>query len=107
MRVRGENVSAWEIERVFARHPAVAACAAIGVASDIGEQDVMLYVQFRDGQTLDWTGLAHWAADKLASYQRPRYYRATAAFETTPSERIRKHLLSRDTAQAWEMTVTK
>ncbi|VVD59949.1 putative crotonobetaine/carnitine-CoA ligase [Pandoraea soli] len=104
MRVRGENVSAWEIERVFARHPAVAACAAIGVASDIGEQDVMLYVQFRDGQTLDWTVLAQWAADKLASYQRPRYYRATERFETTPSERIRKHLLSRDTSQAWELT---
>ncbi|MFW8369134.1 AMP-binding enzyme, partial [Klebsiella pneumoniae] len=85
---------------VFARHPAVAACAAIGVASAIGEQDVMLYVQFREGQAIDWTTLAAWAGDKLASYQRPRYYRETARFETTPSERIRKHLLSRDTAPA-------
>ncbi|MDM8355580.1 AMP-binding protein [Pandoraea communis] len=107
MRVRGENVSAWEIERVFARHPAVAACAAIGIASDIGEQDVMLYVQFRDAQAVDWTVLSQWAADKLASYQRPRYYRETAHFETTPSERIRKHLLSRDTRDAWETTATK
>ncbi|AKM32220.1 AMP-dependent synthetase [Pandoraea faecigallinarum] len=101
MRVRGENVSAWEIERVFARHPAVAACAAIGVASEIGEQDVMLYVQFRD-EAVDWPTLSRWASERLASYQRPRYYRETARFETTPSERIRKHLLSRDTAGAWE-----
>ncbi|WP_084656224.1 AMP-binding protein [Pandoraea norimbergensis] len=107
MRVRGENVSAWEIERVFARHPAVAACAAIGVASAIGEQDVMLYVQFREGQAIDWTTLAAWAGDKLASYQRPRYYRETARFETTPSERIRKHLLSRDTAPAWDHAAVK
>lgn len=104
MRVRGENVSAWEIERVFARHPAVAACAAIGVATAIGEQDVLLYVQFRDGQALDWPTLAGWAADKLATYQRPRYYRQAERFETTPSERIRKHLLSRETVEAWEMT---
>ncbi|WP_287495821.1 AMP-binding protein [Pandoraea sp. CB10b_02] len=107
MRVRGENVSAWEIERVFARHPAVAACAAIGVASDIGEQDIMLYVQFREGQALEWAALSAWAADKLASYQRPRYYRETARFETTPSERIRKHLLSRDTTQAWDAASAK
>lgn len=107
MRVRGENVSAWEIERVFARHPAVAACAAIGVASEIGEQDVLLYVQFRDGQAIDWPTLCAWAGDKLASYQRPRYYRETERFETTPSERIRKHLLSRDTSSAWDQSSVK
>ncbi|WP_025249225.1 AMP-binding protein [Pandoraea pnomenusa] len=107
MRVRGENVSAWEIERVFARHPAVAACAAVGVDSEIGEQDVMLYVQFRTGEAVDWRELSAWAADKLASYQRPRYYRETLRFETTPSERIRKHLLSRETAGAWELPSTK
>lgn len=107
MRVRGENVSAWEIERVFARHPAVAACAAIGVATEIGEQDVMLYVQFREGEVVDWMTLSDWASERLASYQRPRYYRETAKFETTPSERIRKHLLPRDTVQAWELKPTK
>ncbi|VVD74711.1 AMP-dependent synthetase [Pandoraea capi] len=101
MRVRGENVSAWEIERVFARHPAVAACAAIGVASEIGEQDVMLYVQFREA-AVDWPTLSQWASERLASYQRPRYYRETSHFETTPSERIRKHLLSRETDGTWD-----
>lgn len=107
MRVRGENVSAWEIERVFARHPAVAACAAIGVASAIGEQDVMLYVQFRDQDVPAWPALADWAADKLASYQLPRYYRRAARFETTPSERIRKHLLPRETGDAWDSRLSK
>ncbi|WP_353190886.1 AMP-binding protein [Pandoraea pnomenusa] len=107
MRVRGENVSAWEIERVFARHPAVVACAAIGVASEIGEQDIMLYVQFKEGEALEWDVLSGWAADKLASYQRPRYYREALRFETTPSERIRKHLLSRETLGAWEPPATR
>ena len=38
MRVRGENVSAWEVERVFIDHPAIQACAAVGVDGDVGEQ---------------------------------------------------------------------
>ena len=101
MRVRGENVSAWEIERVFAGHPQVQACAAIGVAASIGEQDVLLHVQFR-GAAPPWADLHEWAAQRLAGFQLPRYYRQVEAFETTASERIRKHLLSRDVSDAWD-----
>lgn len=102
MRVRGENVSAWEIERVFARHPAIAATAAIGVAGAIGEQEILLYVQFREGQEVAWQALSAWAADKLPSFQCPRYYQRAHRFETTPSERIKKHLLAKDVTSAWD-----
>ncbi|WP_233837103.1 AMP-binding protein [Paraburkholderia sp. ZP32-5] len=101
MRVRGENVSAWEIERIFAAHPAVRASAAIGVASSVGEQDVLLNVQFKD-DPVSWEALHAWASERLASFQLPRYYRAVAQFELTASERIRKHLLSRDVGDAWD-----
>ncbi|MFT4065886.1 AMP-binding protein [Paraburkholderia sp.] len=101
MRVRGENVSAWEIERVFASHPAVSASAAIGVASSIGEQEILLNVQFKDAP-VEWSVLHAWAATQLASFQLPRYYRAVERFELTPSERIRKHLISRDLSDAWD-----
>jgi crotonobetaine/carnitine-CoA ligase len=40
VRVRGENVSALEVEQVAAKHPAVEDCAMIGVAADIGEQEI-------------------------------------------------------------------
>lgn len=102
MRVRGENVSAWEIERIFVMHPAIAAVAAIGVASDVGEQEIMLFVQFKEGMRLPFDELAAWASARLASYQLPRYYQQTQGFETTLSERIRKHLLSRDLSLAWD-----
>ena len=101
MRVRGENVSAWEIERVFAGHPAVKASAAIGVATLVGEQDILLDVQFKDA-AIDWEALHAWASERLASFQLPRYYRAVEQFELTASERIRKHLLSRDVGNAWD-----
>ena len=49
MRVRGENVSAWEVERVFIDHPAIQACAAVGVDGDVGEQEILLYAIRRRG----------------------------------------------------------
>ncbi len=107
MRVRGENVSAWEVERVFAQHPAFALTAAVGVTSDVGEQEILIYLQTRDGAppadlaTLA-TELSRWAAERLASYQVPRYYRWIERFDLTPSERIRKHLLTRSLGGAWD-----
>lgn len=63
MRVRGENVSAWEIERIFAAHPAVRLSAALGVASPIGEQDILLNVQFKDAP-VEWESMHAWARER-------------------------------------------
>ncbi len=95
IRVRGENVSAWEVERIFALHPSVAASAAIGIEADIGEQDIKLFVQFRRDMRVSFEELSKWAALHLTSYQLPTYYKEIDSFDFTPSKRIRKHLLSR------------
>ncbi|MFT4266276.1 MAG: AMP-binding protein [Xenophilus sp.] len=102
MRVRGENVSAWEVERVFADHPAIQASAAVGVASDVGEQEILLFVQGKPGARLDWVELVAWATPKLAAFQLPRFYRQVEGFDLTPSERIQKHRLARSTEHAWD-----
>lgn len=71
------------------------------MASAIGEQDILLNVQFKDAAP-DWESVHAWAAERLASFQLPRYYRAVTHFELTPSERIKKHLLARDVSDAWD-----
>ena len=80
--------------------------AAIGVKSDIGEQEVLLYVQCTDCSPENLARLAPalstWASGRLASYQLPRYYRLVERFDLTPSERIRKHLLPRELNGAWD-----
>jgi crotonobetaine/carnitine-CoA ligase len=93
-RVNGENVSAWEVEHVAAQHPAVQDCAMIGVAAEVGEQDIKLFVQPRDGMTIDLAELSAWLTARLAPYQNPRYLATVAEFERTPSLRIIKHKLS-------------
>ena len=102
MRVRGENVSAWEVERAFANHPDVALVAAVGVPSALGENDILLYVKTRDDRPADFASLRDWGRRLLAPYQQPRYFRQIDAFVLTPSERIRKQFLSREVSGSWD-----
>jgi len=102
VRVGGENVSALEVEAVAARHPDVEDCAIIGVASDIGEQDIKLFVKPRLAAVLEPEALSRWLAERLASFQNPRYIAIVAEFERTASERIMKHKLSPRTDDAWD-----
>ncbi|MEQ1614712.1 MAG: AMP-binding protein [Hyphomicrobiaceae bacterium] len=101
-RVRGENVSAFEVESVVAKHPSVEDCAMIPVAADIGEQEIKLFVKPRPGTTIEPAELSEWLEPQLAPYQRPRYIALIADFERTPSQRIMKHQLSKRTDDAWD-----
>lgn len=98
VRCRGENVSAWEVEHVAAEHEAVEDCAMIGVAAEIGEQEIKLFVKPRPGSGIDPEALSRWLAERLAPYQNPRYIAVVDEFERTASQRIMKHRLptSRD-----------
>ena len=101
IRRRGENISAWEIESDLSRHPEIAECAAIGVPSEIGEEDIMVYVLLEDGMAFDPSLLAVWANENLPIRIRPRYWVEVREFPRTPSGRIAKTELGRDPTQAY------
>ena len=102
VRCKGENVSAWEVEHVAAEHADVEDCAMIGVASDVGEQDIKLFVKPREGAAIDAAALSDWLAARLAPYQNPRYIAFVDEFERTASQRIMKHKLSPRLDDAWD-----
>jgi carnitine-CoA ligase len=102
VRVRGENVSALEVEQVAAKHPAVEDCAMIGVAAEIGEQDIKLFVKRKAGAALDAPALSAWLAARLAPYQNPRYIVMVDDFERTASQRIMKHKLAVHPTVGWD-----
>jgi crotonobetaine/carnitine-CoA ligase len=102
VRVRGENVSALEVEQVAAKHPAVEDCAMIGVAAEIGEQDIKLFVKRRADAALTPAELSGWLAERLAPYQNPRYIVMVDDFERTASQRIMKHKLAASSAAAFD-----
>jgi crotonobetaine/carnitine-CoA ligase len=107
VRVRGENVSALEVEQVASKHPAVEDCAMIGVAAEIGEQDIKLFVKRRVGAVLEPQELSDWLAERLAPYQNPRYIVIVNDFERTASQRIMRHKLVALTAAAWDRNAVR
>ena len=58
LRRRGENISSVEVERVVMCHPAVAEAAAVGVPSELGEDDILVVVTLRPGATAGFCGVA-------------------------------------------------
>ena len=102
VRVRGENVTAAEVEEVARMHPAIEDCAMIGVAADVGEGEIKLFVALKGDTHLAAHELSEWLSMRLARFQRPRYIAVVGQFERTPSQRIMKHKLSLRTDDAWD-----
>ncbi|ODV41389.1 long-chain fatty acid--CoA ligase [Cupriavidus sp. UYMMa02A] len=96
IRRKGENVSGAELDRIFGEHPAVEEAAAIGVPADLGEEEILLAVHFRPGQSLEPAELLAWARDRLAVHKLPRYVVAVDAIPHTPTHKPAKHKLKAD-----------
>lgn len=95
VRRRGENVSAWEVERIVNEHPSVADSALVGVPSEMGEDDLKLFVRRREGTAMDLDELFRWCVERLAYYQVPRFFEVVDEFPYGPTQRVRKELLPR------------
>ncbi|SHK95995.1 crotonobetaine/carnitine-CoA ligase [Pseudonocardia thermophila] len=93
IRRRGENISAFEVERELMEHPAVGEVAAVGVPSDLGEEEVLAVVVPRIGTELDLRELAEWARRKLPGYMAPRYWRKAAELPKNSSHKVLKNAL--------------
>ncbi len=103
LRRRGENISAWEVERVFAEHPAIAECAVIGVDNEIADQDLKLFVRLNADAAIEPLDLVKWAEPRMPRFQIPRFIAVIDAFPKTPSERIRKEKLPKTTTSCWDL----
>lgn len=103
LRRRGENVSAWEVERVINAHPAIEESAVIGITADIGEQDIKAFVKLADSNPLDPIELIKWCERDLAYYQIPRFIEFVPDFPRGPTQRIRKTELSRSVRDSWDV----
>ncbi len=97
LRRRGENISAWEVERVLNEHPAVAESAVIGVDNEFADQDIKAFLRLKPGERLDALDLVEWCEPRMAPFQIPRFVAFIEEFPKTPTERIRKEMLPRAT----------
>ena len=107
IRRRGENISAWEVERVLNSHPSIEETAVIGVEADIGEQEIKAFIKCAEGSTIAPKDFVLWCRSNMPTYQIPRYVSFVEKFEKTPTERIRKLKLSETTTDCWDLAKLK
>lgn len=103
VRRRGENVSAWEVERVINQHPAVEESALVGVPSELGEDDLKIVLRLVKGATLEPLDLIRWCEGRMPYFQVPRYVAFVDDFPRTPTQRIKKPDLPRTTGDCWDL----
>lgn len=95
IRVKGENVSAWEIEREILRYAAVGECAAIGIPNADGEHDIKLVVTWADEHRADdplddVEALHRWCVAELASFMVPRYFEIRSELPYTETAKVKR-----------------
>ncbi len=108
----GENISAYEIEQVVNRHPRVLESAAVGVPSQLGEEEVKLCVVPRplvgEEPQLDLREILRFCRAELPSFMVPRFVQVRDDLPKTATERVQKAALREEgTADCWEAGFTR
>jgi crotonobetaine/carnitine-CoA ligase len=110
LRVRGENVSSFEVETAFAEHPAILEAAAYRRPSEesaqVAEDEIHVCIVLQPDATADAEAFLRFAADRLPRFAVPRYLEFVADLPRTATGRVQKHLLRARPAQpqVWDRT---
>ncbi|HXA30013.1 MAG TPA: AMP-binding protein [Candidatus Angelobacter sp.] len=93
----GENIYPREIEEFLYTHPAVADVQVIGVPSERYGEEVMAWVQLREGAGVTEDELIAFCTGKIARYKIPRFWKFVDAFPLTVTGKVQKYRM-RETA---------
>jgi crotonobetaine/carnitine-CoA ligase len=93
IRRRGENISGAELDRVVSSHPGVLEAAAIGVPSELGEEEILVVIVPKPGFQIQVGELLAFCREHLAEIKMPRYIAFAESLPHTPSHRVAKHRL--------------
>ncbi len=104
IRRRGENISSFEVEADVTAFPAIKEAAAIGVPSELGEDDVMVCLAPVEGATVDPAELIAFLRSRMSHFMIPRYVRVLPELPKTPSAKVMKTQLRQEgvTADTWD-----
>lgn len=100
VRRRGENIATWDVEEAVRAMPGVADAAAVGVASDLTEQELLVVLETAPGPRTDgpaWGRSVHaWCRERLPRHAVPRYVRVAAELPRNASGKVRKTALAEE-----------
>jgi crotonobetaine/carnitine-CoA ligase len=90
LRRRGENISSFEVERIFMAHGSLADVAVHAVPSELTEDDLKVTATLEAGASLSEEELFRWAVDELPWFALPRYIEFRAELPRSPVGRVLK-----------------
>jgi crotonobetaine/carnitine-CoA ligase len=104
IRRRGENISSAEIEKVVNSHPKVAESAALGVKSELSEDEVKVAVVLKAGESLTQEDLLDYCSDRMPYFAVPRFVEYVDSLPKTANEKVQKVKLREAgiTANTWD-----
>ena len=89
----GENVYPREIEEYLYRHPDVVEVQVIGIPDARYGEEIMAWVQLRDGADLEADDIKAFCRGQIAHYKVPRYVKFADEFPMTITGKIQKYLM--------------
>lgn len=89
----GENVYPREIEEFLYTHPLIKDVQVIGVPSLKYGEEVLAYIQLREGASLTKEEVQTYCKDRIAKYKIPSYVLFVDSYPTTASGKIQKYRL--------------
>ena len=105
IRRRGENISAFEVEREIMEFPGIREVAVVAVPSQHGEDEVMAVIAPVPGHRVDPAELDAFLVPRLAHFMVPRYIRVMVELPKTSTQKVQKFLLREEgAAGAWDRT---
>jgi len=99
IRRSGDNISATEVEHVLTSHPLILSAAVVPVPDENRGEEVKAYVVLAEGRTpqdLPPEEILVYCGERIADFKVPRYIEYRAGFEMTPSDKVKKHLLTEE-----------
>lgn len=100
IRVRGENLSSFQVEDLLNGHPDVQMTAVFAVPSVEGdEDDIVAYVVLFDGSAATEQDLRAFADEQMPKFMRPMHYRIVDDIPRTPTNKIEKYKLRQSFSQ--------
>jgi len=93
LRIKGEMISAFEIEESVLLHPAVEDAAAIGVPADYGEESIHLFFTLKPGCVIEESELRAHCSQHLAKFMIPSVISKLDAMPRTPTGKTEKGTL--------------
>jgi crotonobetaine/carnitine-CoA ligase len=104
LRHRGENISSFEMEAIFAEHPDIRDVAVHAVPSELGEDEIKVTAVLKAGTSLTEESLCRWSVDRVPYFAVPRFIEFREVLPRNPVGRLLKFQLRAEgrTQNTWD-----